>query len=182
MSSIAISLPALMPSLVVALIGWRVYRRVRRLIGRQPVRPNRLLLTAVFFPVVLAMASVAGLGDPRLLAGVVAGAALGVALGWLGLRLTRFERTADGAFYVPNAWLGVAISLLFIGRLVYRFGVLTLGTGHVDPSSFRSFGSSPLTLAIFAIVAGYYTTYAVGVLVWHRKALARDGTNGTPVG
>ena len=48
--------------------------------------------------------------------GVVGGAALGR----LGLRLTRFEQTPLGLFYTPNAHLGVALSLLFLGRLIYR--------------------------------------------------------------
>ena len=165
-----ISLHALMPALIAVLIGWRMYYRVRRLIGRQPVRVTRLVLTAVLFPILIALVSLSGLRDIRLLEGVVAGVAIGVALGFVGLRLTRFESDEQGCFFVPNTFIGIAVSVLFIGRLVYRFGVLYLSTGQVDPSSMQSFGSSPLTLAIFGIVAGYYTTFAIGILLWYRKA------------
>ncbi len=170
MTQFPISLPALMPALVAALIGWRMYRRVRRLVGRQPVRVRRLVLTAVFFPILLVLVSLSGLRDIVLLEGLVAGAAVGVALAWLGLKLTRFEATEAGFFFVPNTTIGVAISVLFIGRLIYRFGVLYLSTGRLDPSSMQGFGSSPLTLAIFGVVAAYYTAFAVGILVWYRNA------------
>ena len=49
------------------------------------------------------------------------GVTLGVALGLLGLRLTRFEITGEGMFYTPSAHLGVALSTLLVGRIVYRF-------------------------------------------------------------
>ena len=170
MTIVPISLPALMPVAIAALIGWRLYRRVRRLIGRQPVRETRLWLTAIFFPVLIGLVSLSGLRDIALLEGVAAGVVVGVALGWFGLRLTRFEAGPDGCFFTPNTFIGIAVSVLFIGRLLYRFGVIYLSAGHVDPSSMQSFGSSPLTLAIFGVVAAYYTTFAIGILLWYRKA------------
>jgi len=47
---------------------------------------------------------------------LVAGAGFGAALGLYGLRLTKFEQTAQGLFYTPSAHLGIALSLLFVGR------------------------------------------------------------------
>ena len=170
MTIVPLSLPALMPVAVVALVGWRMYKRVRRLIGRQPVNEKRLWLTAIFFPILIGLVSLSGLRDVALLEGVVAGVAIGIALGCFGLRLTRFEATADGCFFTPNTFIGIAVSVLFVGRLLYRFGVLYLSTGQVDPASVQSFGSSPLTLATFGVVAAYYTTFAIGVLLWYRKA------------
>lgn len=170
MTFVPISMPALMPALVAALIGWRMFRRVRRLIGRQPVRVTRLVMTAVFFPILLVLVSLSGLRDPLLFEAVAAGAAIGVGLALLGLRLTRFEVGRDGCFFVPNTVIGVAISVLFIGRLIYRVGVFYLSTGSFEPSSMRSFGTSPLTLAIFGVVAAYYTAFAIGILLWYRQA------------
>lgn len=182
MTILPLSLPALMPVAVAALVAWRLYKRVRRLVGRQPVRETRLWLTAVFFPILIALVSLSGLRDVALLEGVVVGVVIGVALGWFGLRLTRFESGPDGCFYTPNTFIGIAVSVLFVGRLVYRFGVLYLSSG-VDPSSIQSFGSSPLTLGIFGIVAAYYTTFAIGILLWYRQArsgVARSATTLTP--
>jgi len=173
-----VSTHALIMAAIVVLICWRIFRRVRRLIGRQEVRVGRLTMTAVFFPVLIVLVTLPSFRDAMLVEGVVAGIVAGVALGMLGLKLTRFDATTDGYFYRPNTLLGVAISLLFIGRLIYRFGSIYLATGSFDPNTFQSFGRSPLTLALFGVVAAYYTTFALGVLSWYRKA--RAGTAAPP--
>ena len=166
MATLPISLPALMPALIAALIGWRLYRRVRRTIGRQPVRKTRLVITTIFFPLIVLLLALTGLRDPMLAAGLAAGVVIGIGLAWYGLRTTVFESTEAGLFYTPNRALGIGLSVLFVGRIVYRFGAIYLTTGAFDPNAMRSFGKSPLTLLIFGVLAGYYTTYAFGVLRW----------------
>jgi len=91
-----------------------------------------------------------------------------VALGVYGLRLTTFEPSPEGLFYTPNAHLGIALSLLLIARLGWRAVQLytsdiPVGTPPVD------FARSPLTLLIVGTLAGYYITYAVGLLRWRRR-------------
>ncbi|HBK46285.1 MAG TPA: DUF1453 domain-containing protein, partial [Xanthomonadaceae bacterium] len=39
-------------------------------------------------------------------------------LGGLGARLSRFEATAHGLFYQPNAWLVSALALLVAARVI----------------------------------------------------------------
>jgi hypothetical protein len=87
---------------------------------------------------------------------------LGAGLGFIGLRLTKFETNAEGHFYTPNTHIGVALSLLFVGRMLYRFWVLrdvTVAPGHPPPFQ------SPLTFFIFGLIAGYYLVYYVGLFV-----------------
>ena len=178
MSDGPVSNHALLYAAIAILICWRIFRRVRRLIGRQPVRVRSLTVTAVLFVILIAVLGLSSLRSPALIEGLAAGAAVGVGLGWLGLRLTRFEKTDAGYFYVPNTVLGVAVSLLFIGRLIYRFASIYLssgsgsgsGSGNIDPATLQSFHSSPLTLAAFGLVAAYYATFAIGVLSWHRRS------------
>ena len=165
-----ISSHALLVAALAVFVGWRIYRRVRRLIGRQPVRPARLTATAILFPLLVVLVALPGLRDSVMLEGVVAGVIGGIALGWIGLRLTRFEATPEGWFYRPNTALGVAISLLFVGRLVYRFGSIYVASGNLDPATLQNFGRSPLTVALLGLVAAYYATSAIGVLSWYRKA------------
>jgi len=157
------------PVLVAALICWRLYYRVRRLVGRQPVRKTRLTLTLIFFPLLVLLLAFSGLRNPELVGGLACGLVGGILLGWVGLRSTRFEVTPQGLFFVPNAKIGIVLSVLFIGRLLYRFGIVFSTTGRVDPSTMQSFSSSPLTLGIFGLLAGYYTAYAIGVLTWARR-------------
>jgi hypothetical protein len=166
--------PSLLVSFGVAmLVVWRMYSRVRRMVGRQVFSRRRARATVVLFPVLLVLIAFGSLAHPTSLLALPAGIGLGVALGFYGLRLTKFEETPLGLFYVPSAHLGIALSLLFIGRIGYRFVQLYLF--GVPASSHAAFVGSPLTLAIFGTLAGYYVSYALGLLRWAQRAsLAAD--------
>jgi TRAP-type C4-dicarboxylate transport system permease large subunit len=150
---------------VVALIGWRMVARIRRVIGRQRLSPARPWFTVLLFPLILLLVLFTGLAHPMTTAAMAAGVVVGIVLGLYGTRLTRFEVTPAGLFYTPNAHLGVALSVLLVLRLGYRFVMLQLGGQPFDPQSMQ-LGNSPLTMAIFGTLAGYYVTYAIGLLRW----------------
>jgi hypothetical protein len=155
---------------IAALVAWRMHARFRRLVGRQRFSPRRPWVTVTLFPLLLAVIAVAIF--PRvdaglaLLGGLIAGAGLGL----YGIRLTKFERTADGLFYTPSAHIGIALSALLAGRVLYRLATqlpaLTGGATGPPPG----LASSPLTLAIVGTLAGYYVTYAIGLLRFERRA------------
>jgi hypothetical protein len=144
------------------LIVWSIYRRVRRNIGRQKLRPRRIIVSIVIFSA-LGLAFLAmSLLQLHLLLGIGGGLALGVALGFVGLRLTKFETTDVGHFYTPNTPIGIGLSVLFIGRVLYRFWVLSntdLSSGHPPPFQ------SPLTFFIFGLFVGYYLVFYIGLLI-----------------
>ena len=158
---------------LVPLIAWRLYARIRRLVGRQHSRPWRHGMAAILFPLVFLLLGFAAWTHPAALAGLAAGALIGAALAAWGLRLTRFERTAEGVFYTPNAHIGVALSVVFAARIAYRFGQMYLGGGPAAQAARGDPVSSPLTLLIFGTLAAYYTVYALGVLAW--RARHREG-------
>ena len=170
MNELPVSNHALIYAAIAVLICWRIFRRVRRLIGRQPVRRRSLTVTAVLFVFLIVVLALSSLRSQVLIEGLASGVVVGIALGWLGLKLTVFERTDAGYFYVPNTLLGVVVSLLFVGRLIYRFAAVGLATGNFDPSALGAFHTSPLTLAAFGLVAAYYATFSIGVLTWYRRA------------
>lgn len=103
-----------------SLVIWGMYRRVRRNIGRQPLQPKRLILRIVIFSLISALFVFIGLEHPKVLLGFGGGVLLGVPLAFVGLRLTRFETTAEGRFYTPNLYIGVGLSLLLVARLAYE--------------------------------------------------------------
>src|SRR5215469_4574330 len=107
-----------------ALIAWSMYRRFRRSIGRQKLRTGRIIFGLVIFCLASFLVTLAGLINPRLLAGFGAGILGGVILGFVSLKMTKFEATAEGHFYTPDTRIGMAISLLFVGRLIYRMAAL----------------------------------------------------------
>src|SRR4051812_44895910 len=132
----------LVPALVIPLVIWRVYRRVRGSIGRQPLQPKQLKFRVGFFVLVSVLIGWGALRFPTALAGLGGGTALGVALGIVALRLTKFEFTPEGNFYTPNTAIGVAVTLVFVGRIAYRVTQIV----GADPANRFSIFQNPLTL------------------------------------
>jgi len=160
------------PILFGGLIAWSIYRRIRRNIGRQPLRPRRAVISIIILTLVSVLFVGTSLHNSRLLLGIGGGLLPGMLLGFIGLRLTRFETTDEGHFYTPNAHIGVVLSMLFIGRLAYRFWVVH--NAVVAPNVSPPF-QSPLTFFIFGLTAGYYIVYQAGLFKHSRgKNVARQ--------
>jgi membrane protein CcdC involved in cytochrome C biogenesis len=162
---------------VVALIAWRMYSRIRRVIGRQRMSVKRAWIRIVLFPLVIALLAFSAITHPEALGYLACGIAIGLALAVLGLRLTKYEVTGEGLFYTPSAHLGIALSTLLIARIAYRFAVYGLpGAGGAAPPAGSTL--TPLTLLLVGTLAGYYWTYAVGLLRW--SARSRDSAGALP--
>jgi hypothetical protein len=158
------------------LVLFVIYRRFRRNFGQQLLSPVRmrvrmvilLIVSCVFLPGVLHSAAVAG--------ALFAGAMLGVILALWGAERTGFVWVNGRLNYVPHTYTGLAVSFLFLGRLIYRlfqaYGLYQ--TGHVagtDPGAQAfapaAMARSPLTVGLFFVLVGYYVCYYSLVL---RKA------------
>jgi hypothetical protein len=162
------------PILIAALVTWGLVRRVRRSFGRQPVQVGRMWLRIGVLTLggglVVATSATRGV---EALEALCAGLACGAALACLGLRHTRFEVTPQGRFYTPHTYIGLAVTLLLLGRLLYRFVYLSNGESGMlgtDPNLAAAYQRSPLTLGIFAVLIGYYLLFYAGVLLRTRAA------------
>jgi hypothetical protein len=168
------------PYAIAIIAVFLIYRRLRRSFGRQPVSPVRmgirigllLVLGASLLPAVLQGGEVlaAELGC------VVAGAVLGL---W-GARHTRYITVEGRLHYVPHTITGVAVSLLFIGRLIYRladvYSLERASRGTLDPG--QAFASpalvrSPLTMGLLFVVVGYYVCY-YSLVLWKSKRIGPE--------
>lgn len=172
--------PHLMSYLIfVPLMALMVWRRIRRQFGRQPIRRRRMIARVAIFIVLGGLFALAGLHHVRLAEGLAGGMVLGAALGFLGLRLTRFETDpVRGDCYVPNPWIGALLVALLLGRLAWRFAVLwpqMQQVGSLAPEAMpggpmtAGYPSSPLTLLVLGLLVGYYIVYFSGLLVHHRR-------------
>lgn len=158
--------PTVVVLVAIPLVAWRMVSRTRRLVGRQRSHASRHWTTVVAFPAMLVLLALGAASHGAALAALAGGVAAGGALGILGLRLTRFERTAQGWFYTPNAHIGIALSVLFAARIAWRIVQVEL---HGAAPGGAQFASSPLTLVVFGMLAAYYTVYAAGVLRWRHS-------------
>jgi len=155
---------------LIPLIIWRVYSRFRRMIGRQRLSRIRPWITLTIFPALIVLLCFAAHSHPERLWWLAGGLFPGLLLGVFGLNRTRFDPTPQGLFYTPNVHLGIALSLLFVGRIVYRFVEVYV----LEPTAFHGiedFARSTLTLAVFGLLAGYYIAYAAGLVRWRFRVL-----------
>ena len=156
-----------MTLLLVPLLAWRMYSRFRRLVGRQRFsRVRQWISLAIFLPLIALLAWVVRAHADVLLA-LAGGIGAGALLAQYGLRHTKFERAPPVLYFTPNAYLGVSLFLLFVGRILYRVVQIFLVAPPGAPD-FRDFSHSAVTLAIFGLLAGYRMAYSVGLL--HRAA------------
>jgi len=165
--------------LFAALVVFAIYRRFRRNFGRQELRPGRMTLRIVLLAAAGCALMPLALRSAQYLWAELAGAALGVVLAAWGAERTRFMRHGGQLHYVPHTYTGIAVSLLFLGRLAFRVVQLYAGTqatrdaDPVDPSlafAPASMVRSPLTVGIFFVLAGYYGWY-YGWVLWKSKHL-----------
>lgn len=156
---------------LIPLILWRMYSRVRRLVGRQRSIAWRHWTTALLFPLLLLALLASAIGRPLTEAALGGGVAVGAVLAVYGLRLTRFESSAEGLFYTPNAHIGIGLSMLMAARILFRLFQGYEGALQ-GAAAAHEFSTSPLTLLVFGMLAGYYTVFAIGLLRWRRAQAA----------
>jgi cytochrome b561 len=121
--------------------------------------------------------------QPIAVAYIGSGLIVGAAVGWFALRHTQFEATPEGYFYTPHLYIGIAVTALFVGRLLYRIVLVYDTMGHAGAAPTPD--NNPLTLGILFLTASYYIVYCIGLLRWLREAQRAPGVklpSGAPDG
>jgi len=159
----------LLPALFIIAIPFGIINRYRlgkaRRLGRPWAATINLVLLGVSAVIFLWAAAITNFWVPRAflysLGGIVGGALLGL----LGLTLTRWEEKPRTLHYTPNRWLILVITLAVAARLAVGFwrGWQAWGSSRTDASWLAEAGAAG-SLAVGAIVLGYYLTYMAGVL------------------
>ena len=157
--------------ILVPLLVWRIYSRLKRLMRRQESFMWRHWLAAIAFPLVLLVTAASAIRNELAVACLAAGTLGGVWAGVWGIKLTRFETTSKGYFYTPNLHMGIAVTMLFAARVIYRGLELYVNSREAIPvpKPTQDFTQSPLTMLSFGLLAGYYAAYAWGLLRWRRS-------------
>ncbi|HLW74237.1 MAG TPA: hypothetical protein VKT74_04145 [Gammaproteobacteria bacterium] len=167
----------------VGLVLFIFYRRFRRLFGRQPLRPKRMMFRIVILSVLATLLLVPALFSWKLAVFLVLGSAVGVSLGVWGAKHTRFEKVDGALHYIPHTYAGMVVSALFIARIIYRFVTTShslFSTSTVDTTpGIGEFGQAngylhPLTFLTFFMLAGYYVYYYSYVLYESKHLRPKD--------
>jgi hypothetical protein len=157
--------------LFAALVVFGIYRRFRRNFGQQPLRPKAMYTRIGLLVIIGCLILSAVPRSLEFIGGAIAGAAAGVALALWGAARTRFVWAENRLYYVPHTYTGIVVSLLFVGRLVYRLIQVYAGmhaarvAGAADQTlTSGSMFRSPLTVGLFFVLMGYYVCYYSVVL------------------
>lgn len=156
----ALALVLAMPLLLV--LRYRAGTMRRR--GRRWPATINLVMIALSAGLFLWMAAISSLWVPRAFTYSLAGFAGGCLLGGLGLALTRWEWTPRAVHYTPNRWLVLIITFAVTARLLYGLWRVwhTWRTAGPDTSWLAAAGIAG-SMAIGAVVLGFYVTYFAGV-------------------
>ena len=155
----------------IPLIVWRMVSRYRKLVGKQHVRPGKLWASAIIFPLLFVLFGFVSMKNETALLSLVGGGVAGIALSFIGHRLTKFDN-ADGALsYTPNAYLGLTLMIIFVTRIAYRFFQISEISQQQDPAAMQHLGNNPLTMLVFGLLVCYYACYSIGILLWRRTQL-----------
>ena len=166
--------------LPLAIMAFVVYRRARAHIGRQKMKPTRmtvrmgiLTLVGVGFLVAMPLHSAVY---------AVIGAALGLGLALVSLRLAHMEHTAEGTFYTANLYIGLGVTALLVARVLSRvIGAADTMQAAAAPAGQASgpmgnpwagMFASPLTLVALFLMIGYYVVFYAGLLRRAKKLAA----------
>jgi hypothetical protein len=159
--------PAVTPFIFVGLLGWAYYRRIASSFGRQPWRPVRTGIRLGILSLALLGLAFAGIFLPGAGLAVGGGFAAGALLAGFALHHTHAEVIEGKRFYTPNPWIGGALSLLLVGRLVWRMG--SGGFAAMAGGAGAGQQANPLTLGIGAMLVGFYVVNCIGLFVQMRR-------------
>ena len=104
-----------------------------------------------------------------------------------GARRTRYQTFEGKLHYIPHTYTGIAVSLLFVGRLAYRVVEIYSMDGATraeGAASMQSFGQpdavkSPATVGLLCAVIGYYLCYYSWVL-WKSQRISPEDLEAVP--
>lgn len=171
-------------AIIVLVIAFGLYRRVRRTVGKQPLASGRLTFRLVLFSIIGVLVLLPGIFKPQLFIGDAAGLVIGGILAFYAIKHTTFENQNGKWTYRTHPVIGLIVIVLFIGRIIYRmFEYSSLmnntGTAVSEAGGAQAAGTQmqytgdPLTAGVLFILIAYYAGY-YGFLLRQKKMLDRE--------
>ena len=167
--------------IIIALILFSIYRRVRRNIGWQLINQGNLVFRTVLFFIFGLLFLTEGVFHATSFISDLIGILLGFILAYYGVSLTSFEQREGRLYYRPNIWIGSILTVIFLARFISRFyGLFTGGalgglqSGQTNGlQNIGSIGNS-WTAGLMLIMFAYYAIYYL-VLLRKQKQFLQSG-------
>ena len=167
-----------LPLVFIVLTPLMLIQRYRVGSSRRQARPwmatfglIMMIVSTIFF---LAGSAITAFWVQDAFAGAAAGVGAGVALGIVGLLLTRWEASPRTLHYTPNRWLVLFVTLIVSARVLYGLyrSALVAQAGVTGTAVVLAFGI-PESLAAGGAVIGHYLAYHAGLRWRIRRWQAR---------
>jgi len=170
--------------IIIALIIFSIYRRVRRNIGWQKLRQGSMLFRIILFLVIGLIFLAEGVFHPVSLISDIVGILLGSLLAYYSVSLTHFEQREGRLYYRPNIWIGSSVIVIFLARFIYRFYGLYAGGALSGVQQSQTNGAQTAglmlgnswTTGLMLIMFAYYVIYYT-ILVKRQKHFFENMTN-----
>ena len=148
--------------IIVALIGYSIFRRVMRALNFQKYSQNALWFKIGLYCLIEVIMLMLGILNPVNYIYYSIGAVVGVVLVYIGVRHMVFEKRKDGLYYHTHVWVEIGILAIFFTRLAYRFYVIYQAAGEDAPekvSQRLQYAKDPFTGFVFFLLCTYYIGY-----------------------
>lgn len=161
---------ALSIGLIVLLIAFGLYRRIRRTVGFQLLSRGRMRTRMILVLVVLVLFLFPGSLHPISYAYDAIGILIGIGIAVIGIRTTSFERRPKGWYYRPHPWIGALLIVLLVVRIgirayeAVRMADNPAAMQAAGNNGFSTYASDPLTAMFLFVLFTYYVVYYFFVL------------------
>ena len=148
--------------IVLPLVAWRVYVRLKRLLAHQRYSVWKHGFSVLGLSALMAFMFYEAAQRHESLASLAGGLLLGLSIGGWCLHRTEFEHRPDGLFFTPDRYIGAALSVVLISRLVWRGAH---GSTSITGWSLEEFIHNPSTLFVYGLFSGHYIAFTAGISV-----------------
>ena len=153
--------------LMILIVAFALYRRVRRNIGWQKYSSKQIKFRAVLFIVIALFVLASSFSFPLVYISDAVGIGIGLVLAYFAIKTTQFQEREGKWLYRPNAWIGTILLALVFGRIIYRVfsnidvykSLAGSGSNPPDPNQMSTYISHPYTAGIIFILIAYYISY-----------------------
>ncbi|WP_342115219.1 hypothetical protein [Pseudoduganella sp. OTU4001] len=162
--------------ILVPVMVWRVYSRLKMVFRRQESVAWRHWVAAAGLPLMLLAAAQSMLGNMPSLSMMAGAVMAGAWLAFFALKKTRFENTGTKLFFTPPSRTAILVCMLFVARAL-QIGVefyVNRQSEHPRIINSTEVMQHPMTVVPFGLMLGYLAAYSIGLLRWRMSQKTND--------